>query len=519
MDPMKDAALTAPVHAGPAPQGAGAATLDALPWRNTFAHLPPVFYARLDPAPLPQPTLIDVSEGAAVRIGLDPACIDHAALRDQLAGQRPVAGSAPLASVYAGHQFGVYVPQLGDGRALLLGGVETPAGDTWELQLKGSGRTPYSRMADGRAVLRSSIREYLCSEAMAALGVPTTRALALVGSDQPVIRETVETAAVVMRLAPSFVRFGHFEFFYHRSQHEALRQLADYVIDGFFPACRLAPNPYLALLEDVARRTAVMVAQWQGVGFCHGVMNTDNLSILGLTIDYGPFGFIDAFDANHICNHSDDTGRYAYNQQPQVAYWNLHCLGQALIPLTVDVDATRAALQVFEDTFAVAMDDLFHAKLGLATKRDGDETLIERLIVLLHENGADWTVFWRRLADLNAAAPIDTGANAAVRDLFVDRAAFDAWAAGYRARLAAEAGVDTERAARMRRVNPKFVLRNHLAEVAIRAARGDNGKPDFSELKRLLQVLRRPYDEQPEAEAYAQVPPDWAGALHLSCSS
>ncbi len=503
----------------PAAEMEGATTLDRLRWRNDFATLPPEFYTRLEPTPLADCELIDVSDEVAAQLGLDADRLERDVLRDHLSGARSVSGSEPLASVYAGHQFGVYVPQLGDGRALLLGGVRTPGEGVLELQLKGSGKTPYSRMADGRAVLRSTIREYLCSEAMAGLGIPTTRALAIVGSEQPVIRETVETAAVVLRVAPSFIRFGHFEFFYHRGRHEALRQLADFTIATQFPACREAANPYLALLEEVARRTARLAAQWQGVGFCHGVMNTDNLSILGLTIDYGPFGFIDAFDAGHICNHSDDSGRYAYNQQPQVAYWNLHCLGQALLPLTGEVEATKAALQTFEDEFASAMDALFHAKLGLVDKQDGDDALIERLIVLLHENRADWTVFWRRLCAWQPAAAQHTGASAAVRDLFVDRSAFDAWAAGYGARLRSEGTVDAERSARMKRVNPKYILRNHLAEVAIRSARGDEGPRDFTPLRRLREVLRRPYDEQPDAEAYAALPPDWATSLHLSCSS
>ena len=268
----------------------------------------------------------------------------------------------------------------------------------------------------------------------------------------------------------------------------------------------------------MARRTARLIAQWQGVGFCHGVMNTDNMSILGLTIDYGPFGFLDAFDAAHICNHSDDQGRYAYNQQPQIAYWNLHCLGQALMPLTGDVERTREALQAFEDEFARAMDELFHAKLGLATRADGDDALIERLIGVLHGGRVDWTLFWRRLGALRADAQA-LEMDAPLRDLFIERAAFDAWASDYRARLRAENSTDAARSERMNRVNPKYILRNHLAEVAIRAARGDEGAPDFSELRRLLAVLRRPYEEQPEAERYAQAPPDWATALHLSCSS
>ena len=512
-DAISSTLLTADARAG----ASAATSLEALRWRNTFARLPPAFYTRLNAIPLASPYLIDVSDASADLIGLDPARADRDLLRDQLGGNRAIAGTDPLASVYAGHQFGVYVPQLGDGRALLLGGVEAPGGEVWELQLKGSGRTPYSRMADGRAVLRSSVREYLCSEAMAGLGIPTTRALALVGGADPVIRETVETAAVVTRMAPSFVRFGHFEFFYWRKQLDQLRQLADYVIEGFFPACRDAASPHVALLAEVARRTARLMAQWQGVAFVHGVMNTDNMSILGLTIDYGPFGYVDAFDAAFVCNHSDDTGRYAYNQQPQIAYWNLHCLGQALMPLTEDLDRTREALQVYEHEFARAMEALFQAKLGLVATLPGDDALTERLIGILHANRVDWTLFWRRLGGLKIDGNVAD--DAPLRDLFMDRAAFDAWAAEYRARLRAQEGAEATRAERMNRVNPKYVLRNHLAELAIRAARGDDDAPDFSELRRLLAVLRRPYDEQPEAERYAQQPPDWATTLHLSCSS
>jgi uncharacterized protein YdiU (UPF0061 family) len=499
-----------------------ASPLAELAWDNAFGRLAGHFYTRLAPTALPDPYFVAAAPEAAKLIGLDAAALRTPEAVEPLAGSAVVAGTDPLAAVYSGHQFGVYVPQLGDGRALLLGGVRATDGSLWELQLKGSGKTPYSRMGDGRAVLRSSIREFLCSEAMNALGIPTTRALAVMGSDQPVFRETVETAAVVTRMAPSFVRFGSFEFFFWRGEHEALRQLADYVIDGFFPQCREAGDgaaAYLALLREVARRTARLIAQWQGVGFCHGVMNSDNMSILGLTIDYGPFGFIDAFDAGHICNHSDEHGRYAYGQQPAVAHWNLYCLGQALIPLTLDVEATRAALETYRDEYAQAIDEAMRAKLGLATGEPGDEALIEQLIGVLHANRVDWTLFWRNLASLPGEAGADAD-DAAVRDLFIDRAAFDAWAAAWRARLRREHSNDVERAARMNRVNPKYVLRNHLAEVAIRKARGDGGEPrDFSEVERLLRVLARPYDDQPEFDDYAKAPPQWAGSLSLSCSS
>lgn len=497
----------------------GVVPFDAgLTFDNAFARLSGAFYTRLGPTPLPEPYLVAKSDRAAALLGLVPEHFGEPGLVAALSGNVPLAGSEPLAAVYSGHQFGVYVPRLGDGRALLLGEVVGPDGGRWEVQLKGAGKTPYSRMGDGRAVLRSSIREFLASEAMHGLGIPTTRALAVTGSDYPVIRETVESAAVVTRLAPSFVRFGSFEYFYWTQQHDALRQLADYVIERHYPAARESAQPYLALLECVARRTARLVAQWQGVGFCHGVLNTDNMSILGLTIDYGPYGFIDAFDVDHICNHSDEHGRYSYSMQPQIGHWNLYALGQALVPLTDDLDATKAAIDVYLDEYSQAIDEVFRAKLGLTTARPEDATLISGAIDLLNANRTDWTRFWRQLAKLRSD-PVDPAEDAPVRDLIIDRAAFDAWATQYRQRLAAEGSDDAVRAARMNRVNPKFVLRNHLAETAIRKARGDDGARDFDEVARLLRILERPYDEQPEHEAYAAEPPEWAQSLHLSCSS
>ena len=478
---------------------------------NSFARLPGAFYTRLPPAPLPEPYLVGFSKAAGELIGVGEEEVPE--LIEAMAGNRQISGTDPLAAVYSGHQFGVYVPRLGDGRALLLGEAIGPTGEHWELQLKGSGKTPYSRMGDGRAVLRSSIREFLGSEALHHLGIPTTRALAVIGSDQPVFRETVETAAVALRMSPTFIRFGSFEYFYWTQQYDALRQLADYVLARFYPDCRTAEQPYLAFLEQVARRTARLVAQWQGVGFSHGVLNTDNMSILGLTIDYGPFGFMDAFDGGYICNHSDVNGRYAYNMQPQIAHWNLYALGQALVALTDDIDATKAAIDTYLVEYAEAIDAVFRAKLGLATERPEDESLIAALMDLLQATHVDWTIFWRALSTLK----IDGSDN--VRDQVVDRKAFDEWSDRYRARLRAEGSNDSERAQRMNRVNPKYILRNHLAEVAIRRARGDEGARDFAEVARLLKVLQRPYDEQPEFKSYAHEPPDWARTLELSCSS
>jgi len=482
-------------------------------WPNRFAALGAPFYTELPPDRLPDPHWVAVSEDCARTLGLPDDWWqreDWQALQ-VFSGNALWPGMRTLASVYSGHQFGAWAGQLGDGRALWLGELDTPHGPH-ELQLKGAGLTPYSRMGDGRAVLRSTIREFLCSEAMHALGIPTTRALCMTGSALPVRRETIETAAVLTRVSPSFIRFGHFEHFCHHDQHDALRALADFVIDAFYPACRDAAMPYAALLEAVARRTATLLAHWQAVGFCHGVMNTDNMSILGLTIDYGPFGFLDAFDPGHICNHSDPSGRYAFARQPNVAFWNLHALAQALLPLIGDGDTALAALEPYRSVFADTLLALMRTKLGLAQVHEGDRELVDDLLRRMAADRTDFSIGFRRLCAFDSRVD---ARNDAIRDLFVEREAFDAWALRYAARLRAEASIDAERAVRMRGVNPKYVLRNHLAEASIRRAR----EGDFSEVQRLLRVLQKPYDEQPEHEADAGFPPDWAQHLEVSCSS
>lgn len=482
-----------------------------LAWRNSFAALGPDFYTPLQPTPLPAPHWVGTNAALARELGLDAAWLASPAALEAFTGNLGIAGTQPLASVYSGHQFGVWAGQLGDGRAILLGEAQTPAGPQ-EFQLKGAGLTPYSRMGDGRAVLRSSIREFLCSEAMHGLGIPTTRALCVTGSPAPVYREEAETAAVVTRVAPSFVRFGHFEHFAARDQIGPLRVLADYVIDHFYPECRstarFGGNAYAALLEAVAARTAAMVAQWQAVGFCHGVMNTDNMSILGLTIDYGPFQFLDAFIPGHICNHSDPGGRYAYNKQPNIAYWNLFCLGQALLPLIGEQELALAALEPYKAIFPRELEARMRAKLGLATAREGDRELIEGIQKLMAAGAVDHTIFWRRLSHAVAAGDYEP-----VRDLFPDRAGLDAWLAGYGARLAHEP--TGQPAALMLRTNPKYVLRNHLGEQAIRQAK----LGDFSGVSTLLALLQAPFDEHPRHEAYAAFPPDWASTIEISCSS
>ncbi len=485
---------------------APATAVDAgLTWRNSFADLGPAFFTELQPAPLPSPSLVGLNASLLDELGLDAAWLGSRAGIEALTGNQLLAGSRPLASVYSGHQFGVWAGQLGDGRAILLGEIETAAGPQ-ELQLKGAGRTPYSRMGDGRAVLRSSIREYLASEAMQGLGIPTTRALAVTGSVAPVRREEVETAAVVTRVAPSFIRFGHFEHFAARDQLDHLKALADYVIDRFYPECRGTPkfsgNAYAAFLEQVSERTAAMVAQWQAVGFCHGVMNTDNMSILGLTIDYGPFQFLDAFDPGHVCNHSDEQGRYAYNKQPNVAYWNLFCLGQALLPLIGDQELALAALESYKTVFPRELEARMRAKLGLATPHEADRELIEDVLKLLAQGRVDYTIFWRRLSNHVAGQPV-----AAVRDLFLDREGFDAWLGRY--------SQQTADAATMLRTNPKYVLRNHLGELAIRQAK----LGDVSMVTTLLRLVQAPFAEHPEDDQLAGFPPDWASHIEISCSS
>ncbi len=507
-----------------------------------FAALGPAYCQAVAPQPLPAPAWVGVSAPAARALGLPQGWTDERHLH-ALSGNGLLPGAVPVATVYSGHQFGVWAGQLGDGRALLLGDRAGPDG-VWEVQLKGSGRTPYSRMGDGRAVLRSSIREFLASEAMHALGIPTTRALCVTGSPAPVWRETVETAAVVTRLAPSFVRFGHFEHFASLRDEAGLRALADFVIDHFYPGCRqpegpadTAPwhdpaldgpslpwategcaNPYARLLEAVVRRTATLLAAWQAAGFCHGVMNTDNMSILGLTLDYGPYQFLDAFDSRHICNHSDHGGRYAYARQPQVAYWNLHCLAQALVPLLDDTEQALAALTPYRGTFLNALHRRMNAKLGLGAPQEGDAERVEALLRLMEADRVDYPIFWRRLTDAVAEGALAhearaaTGALGPVRDLFLQRDAFDAWAAEWRTR----AQIDGRDAAlqRMRQANPRVVLRNHLAQLAIERAQAG----DPSGVAELLDALLHP-DADPAHPALTDFPPEWASRLCISCSS
>jgi uncharacterized protein YdiU (UPF0061 family) len=486
--------------------------LDQLNFENTFAGLPDSFHSRLHPTPLPDPYLVSFNANAAHLIDLDCAEAARADFAEHFTGNRLLPGSDPLSMLYAGHQFGHFVPQLGDGRAILLGEVRNREGELWDVQLKGAGITPYSRDGDGRAVLRSSIREYLCSEAMHGLGIPTSRALCIAGSDEEVYRERIESAAVLTRLAPSHVRFGSFEVFFSRGQQEQIATLADYVIARHFPDLADNEDKYQLFLNEVTQRTARLMAQWQAVGFSHGVMNTDNMSILGLTFDYGPFGFMESYDPGYICNHSDPRGRYAYDQQPQVGLWNLACLAQALSPL-IEKQHAHAVLDGYAPAYHRHYAELMGAKLGLQKNDANDIQLIGSLLQMMHDSQIDYTNLFRSLGNFDSS---EDAANAALRDQFIDRAAFDAWAAAYRARLQQEPGTDGERRARMNAVNPKYILRNYLAQNAIERAEKQR---DFSEIDRLLVLLGKPFDEQPEMESYAAAPPDWARQIEVSCSS
>jgi len=484
---------------------------DFINFQNIFSELPSDFFTFLSPTPLNDPYLVAVSSDSAELVGLNQTDFENPELIEIFTGNTIHATSKPLAAVYSGHQFGQWAGQLGDGRAISIGEIKTKKG-SWEIQLKGSGSTPYSRRGDGRAVLRSSVREFLCSEAMAALGIPTTRALCITGSKDRVYRETIESAAVVTRLSPSFIRFGSFEHWYYKEDEQNLKIVADFVIEHFYADCKLKENPYKALLEEVVKRTAELIAQWQCVGFMHGVLNTDNMSIIGVTLDYGPFGFMEAFNQGHICNHSDDSGRYSYANQPHVGQWNCRALAQALLPLIGEIEEAQEIISLYMPAYRAKYDDLMHQKLGLELKYPEDQKLFDSLFSIMQQNRVDFTLFFRRLSDYKIE---DFESNQPIRDLFIEREAFDDWSVQYRRRLKLEESNDAVRKSSMNKVNPKYILRNYLAQIAIEKAENN----DFTEVDKLLKILQNPFDEQLEFDKYAQIPPDWGMNLEISCSS
>ena len=478
-----------------------------------FSDLSSEFYSRVSPTPIERPYLIGLSNSLVEEFNISTTWLHSPEFCELFSGnQHNHQHHTMLAAVYSGHQFGVWAGQLGDGRALLLGDLHHTKLGRLEVQLKGAGMTPYSRMGDGRAVLRSSIREFLCSEAMAALGIPSSRALCVVGSDQYVMREQPEKMAVLTRLAQSFIRFGSFEHWYYNNKPEQLQTLADFVLKQYFPDLQAHTNPYAALLQEIVHRTAELIAQWQLFGFMHGVMNTDNMSILGITIDYGPFGFMDAYDPGHICNHSDNQGRYSYEMQPRIGQWNCHALAQAMVPLIDDLELTQEILSSYVVSYDNKFIQLARQKLGLHTSQNEDRELFEALLDIMQASHADFTLTFRNLGNIHIDS---TAQDRLLRDLFIDRAAIDAWLIRYRLRLRQEESNDAKRQKTMHAINPKFILRNYLAQVAIEKAE----KKDFSEVQRLLSILTKPFDEQNEYASYAALPPDWAADLSVSCSS
>jgi uncharacterized protein YdiU (UPF0061 family) len=471
-------------------------------------------YTRVEPTPVAAPRLLGWSDELGRQLGIGRPSGDGDPLVEVLAGNRVLPGMQPYAARYGGHQFGHWAGQLGDGRAITLGELLAADGTRQELQLKGAGRTPYSRTADGRAVLRSSLREFLCSEAMHWLGVPTTRALSLVATGEPVVRDMFydghpreEPGAVVCRVAPSFVRFGNFQILAAQEEHDELRKLMDFVSGNFFPDQKKIEN----IFHEICRRTALLMADWMRLGFVHGVMNTDNMSILGLTIDYGPYGWLEGYDLAWTPNTTDAEGRrYCYGNQPHIAQWNLARLAEALVPLVPDKAPLAQGLELYASTFADAWQKALAQKLGVAAlDRPEDETLVSELFELLSAAETDFTIFFRNLATPTVASlrPAYYG------DLPLD--SLENWLKKYQARIGNESG----RIERMNAVNPKYVFRNYLAQLAIDGLE----KNDGSVLERLLAVLRHPYDEQPGHEDLAARRPEWArhraGCSALSCSS
>ena len=472
-------------------------------WRDEL----PATFTALKPTPLNHARLIWHNDALARQLGIPDTLFNVDGGAGVWGGETLLPGMSPLAQVYSGHQFGVWAGQLGDGRGILLGEQVLADGSTMDWHLKGAGLTPYSRMGDGRAVLRSTLRESLASEAMQALGIPTTRSLAIVTSETPVYRETVEVGAMLMRLAQSHMRFGHFEHFYYRREPEKVQQLADFAIRHYWPHLRQEADKYVLWFRDVVARTATLIADWQTVGFAHGVMNTDNMSILGLTMDYGPFGFLDDYEPGFICNHSDHQGRYRFDNQPAVGLWNLQRLAQSLSPF-IAVDALNDALDGYQLALLTRYGERMRQKLGFMTEQKEDNDLLNELFSLMARERSDYTRTFRMLSMTEQQS-----AASALRDEFIDRAAFDGWFLRYRTRLQRDGVADAERHQQMLSANPCVVLRNWLAQRAIAAAE----KGDMSELHRLHAVLQEPFQDR--NDDYSHRPPDWGKRLEVSCSS
>jgi len=485
------------------------------PFDNSYTRLPESFFARVAPTAVSAPRLIKLNRPLALELGLDPDRLDGPEGAEIFAGRRLPEGADPIAMAYAGHQFGQFVPQLGDGRAILLGEVIDRNGVRRDIQLKGSGPTPYSRRGDGRAALGPVLREYIVSEAMAALGIPTTRSLAAVITGDSVIRETMLPGAVLTRVASSHIRVGTFQFFASRGDRDGVKALADFVIARHYPNIANEERPYLVLLDQVIQRQAELIARWLLVGFIHGVMNTDNCSISGETIDYGPCAFMDAYDPATVFSSIDQMGRYAYGNQPQIGLWNLTRLAECLVPLIAEqqdqaIADAEASLGKFSALFNGAYEAGLRRKLGLFTTRDDDKPLIRDLFTAMAADAADFTLTFRAMSEAAGDAAED-----ATGRQFADPLAYETWALRWRARLALEPQDRATRQAAMRAVNPAFIPRNHRIQAVIDAAVAD----DFAPFEELLTVLANPYEDQPRFAPYADPPQPHERVLQTFCGT
>ena len=487
------------------------------PFQNSYAALPANFFARVAPTPVTSPRLIKLNRALAKDLGLDPDLLESPEGAEILSGKRLPDGAEPIAMAYAGHQFGHFVPQLGDGRAILLGEVIDKDGIRRDIQLKGSGPTPFSRRGDGRAALGPVLREYIVSEAMFALGIPTTRSLAAVITGESVMRETVLPGAVLTRVAASHIRVGTFQYFAARQDTDAIRRLADHVIARHYGELAGTASPYHALLEAVVARQANLIARWLLVGFIHGVMNTDNTSISGETIDYGPCAFMDHYDPAQVFSSIDEMGRYAYANQPRIALWNLTRLAECLLPLFSDdqdkaIAEAQEILGAFPETFSKAYQAGLRQKVGLFTTRDGDDALIQDLLDAMAKNQADFTLTFRKLGEAAAG----DGGVADVRAQFMDPTAFDDWARRWRERTDSEPQTAAARQAVMHAVNPLFIPRNHRVEAVIQAAVNSD---DYAPFEELLKVLAQPFEDRPEYADYANPPLPDQRVLRTFCGT
>jgi uncharacterized protein YdiU (UPF0061 family) len=505
-----------------------------LNYQQHFQSLPLALYTPVKPQSITNPRLVLTSDTCAKLIGIDPSSLNTPDGLKLISGQGILSNWNPVAMKYTGHQFGHYNPELGDGRGVLLAQVKTNNDTLFDLHLKGAGLTPYSRQGDGRAVLRSSIREFLCSEALFSLGVPTTRALCVIDSDTPVYRESTETASMIIRVSQSHIRFGHFEFCSFTDQHDLLVTLCDHVIDQHYPELNSPElnspefsnqhNKYSEFFQRTLQKTAKLIAHWQSIGFNHGVMNTDNMSIIGDTFDFGPFAFLDDYNPDFICNHSDHEGRYAFNQQPNIANWNLAVLAQALLPL-VNKDSLMEHLDSFPNFFSHYYLEIMRNKLGLSqpVEQAGNRNesvinislhkdIIDQTLKMMAKCRLDFTYFFRSLSQIS-----DQVTHKNIRDMALDIESFDQWFINYQAALKSDSqNINClTRTKKMNQFNPKYILRNYLAQEAIEATQSG----DYSILKTLHKVLENPFDEQPEFDYLASLPPDWGKKLQISCSS